>query len=398
MKSAQEILKSHEKFHITLGLERISGILKILGNPEKNYKVIHIAGTNGKGSTSKIINQILIENGYKVGLYTSPHIFNYEERFLVNNEEISSYVLNKLTFEIDELAKKNNIELSEFELLTAVAFYYFYVKSVDYVVLETGLGGLYDATNVIEKIESAAITSIDFDHTERLGKTIDEIALQKAGIIKKNAYVAISKDNKGYSVIKEKIKEIGAKEVTLPKVEIKYDGEKNIAIINDKEYEFSLLGSHQAQNLSLALGAISHLKISEDVITRALKNVSWRYRLYYDKENKILIDCAHNPSGIQALRDFLDENFKDIQKIFFFGCLKNKDYENMLKILKHNEDKLYFIEFNYPNALKFDELDEKFEAKKYNFKSLDEIKNIEGLKIICGSIYMLGDILKSYII
>jgi len=395
MKSASEILQSHEKFHITLGLERISKILEILDNPQNKYKVIHIAGTNGKGSTAKIINQLLIEAGYKTGLYTSPHIFEYEERISVNNEKISSFVFNTLTQKIDEFAKSNNIELSEFELLTAVAFYYFFVKQVDYVVLETGLGGLYDATNVIENPESIAITSIDLDHTERLGKTIDEIALQKAGIIKKNSFVAVSKDNKGYDVIKKKIEEVKAKEATLPEVTVKYENQKNTAIINNNEYEFNLLGSHQAQNLALALGAVNHLKLDDNVIKKALKEVSWKYRLDYDSENQILIDSAHNPAGIQTLRNFLDENFKDIKKTFFFGCLKNKDYKEMLKILKKDNDDLYFIEFNHNNSLKYNELDKEFKALKYDFKSLDEIKNIEGIKIICGSIYMLGDILAS---
>ena len=393
MKTASELLKSHEKFHITLGLERILKILQILNNPQNNYKVIHIAGTNGKGSTSKIINQILIEAGYKTALFTSPHIFEYEERFLINNEKISPYVLNKLTNEIDELAKKNDIELSEFELLVAVAFYYFYIKQVDYAVLETGLGGEFDATNVVEHPESVVITSIDFDHTERLGKTIDEIALQKAGIIKKNTLVAVSKDNKGYETIKKKIKEKGAKEVKLSEVKVELK-DKNVATVDNKEYEFNLLGAHQALNLALALGAVKHLKLDDEIIKRALRNVYWQYRLEYDGENQILIDCAHNPSGIQTLRNFLDENFKDTKKTFFFGCLKNKDYNNMLKILKNKEDDLNFVEFDYPNSLKFKELDKKFKAKKYDFKSLDEIKDIDGIKIICGSIYMLGEILK----
>ena len=283
--------------------------------------------------------------------------------------------------------------MSEFELLTAVAFYYFYLKKVDYVVLETGLGGVYDATNVIKKPDSVVITSIDFDHTERLGSTIEEIASQKAGIIKKSTKVAVSKENKGYDIIKKKIEELKAKELKLQDVKVEFKNDKNVAIIGKKEYEFNLLGSYQAQNLSLALGAIHHLKIKDEVIANALKNVSWPYRLQYDKDNQILIDSAHNPSGIQTLRDFLDENFKDIKKTIFFGCLKNKDYKSMLKILKKKEDELYFIEFNHQNSLKFDELDKKIKAKKYDFKSINEIKDFEGLKIICGSIYMLGDIL-----
>ncbi len=392
MKNASEILTSHEKFHITLGLERIEKILKILNNPQKQYKVIHVAGTNGKGSTAKIINQLLIEAGIKTGLYTSPHIFKYEERIMVDNEEISPYVFSKLVSEIDELAKKNKIELSEFELLTAVALYYFFIKQVEYVVLETGLGGEYDATNVV-KPKSCAITSIDFDHTERLGSTIEEIASQKAGIIKKGCEVAVLEDNKGCDVIKKKIDEVKAKTAKIPSVKVKYDDGKNIATIGKKKYEFNLLGSHQAQNLALALGAVAHLKLNDEIIEKALKNVTWRYRLDYDNENQILIDSAHNPSGIQTLRDFLDENFKDTKKTIFFGCLKNKDYKNMIKILKTKEDELYFIEFNHPNALKYEELGKRPKAKKYDFKSLDEIKNIEGLKVICGSIYMLGDIL-----
>lgn len=394
IKTAHEILKSYEKFHIKLGLERIKKMLDILDNPQNKYKVIHVAGTNGKGSTCKIINQILIEAGYKVGLYTSPHIFEYEERIAVNNEKISSYVFNRLINDIDELAKKNNIDLSEFELLTAVAFYYFYIKQVDYVVLETGLGGQFDATNVIKNPKSCAITSINLDHTERLGKTTDEIAQQKAGIIKKKSLVAVNPDNNGYNIIKNKINEIGAKEAKLPEVKVEYKNNKNFAIIDGKEYEFNLLGSHQADNLALALASISDLKIEDEIIERALKKVIWPYRIQYDAENQIIIDSAHNPSGIQTLRNFLDDNFKDIKKTFFFGCLKNKDYNSMLEILKRDEDDLYFIEYNYPNSLKFDELDEKFQAKKYDFSSLDEIKNIDGLKIICGSIYMLGEILK----
>ena len=394
MNHAADILKSHNKFHITLGLERIEKILKILNNPEKNYKVIHIAGTNGKGSTSKIINDILINAGYKTGLYTSPHIFDYEERISVNNEKISSYVFDKLINETDELAKKNGIELSEFELLTAAAFYYYFIKGVDYVVLETGLGGEFDATNVVKKPECSVITTIDYDHTERLGNTIEEIAKQKAGIIKKGSRVVISPSNKGYQIIKEKADEVHSKLVELPNVKTEFKNGKNIAIINKKEYEFNLLGAHQAQNLALALAAIKHLKIKDEIIAAALKNVYWRFRLEYDPVNNILIDSSHNPSGIKTLRDFLDDNFRDTPKTFFFGCLKNKDYKNMLKILKNKEDDLYFIEFNYPNSLKYDELDKKFKAKKYDFQSFKEIQDIEGLKIFCGSIYMLGELFK----
>ncbi|MBR5304373.1 MAG: bifunctional folylpolyglutamate synthase/dihydrofolate synthase [Candidatus Gastranaerophilales bacterium] len=394
MKSASEILTSHNKFHINLGLDRISAVMKLLGNPQNEYKVIHIAGTNGKGSTSKIINEILFESGFKVGLFTSPHLFSYTERLKVNNEEISQYVFDKLVNEIDLLAKKNNIELSEFELITAVAFYYFYIKKVDYLILEVGLGGLYDATNVVEN-STSVITTIDYDHTERLGKTIEEIALQKAGIIKQNSNLAILKDNLGFKLIEKIAQEKNAKIIELPEVKVVFE-DKNYAIIENEKFEFNLLGAHQAQNLALALGVVNSLglNIEKDSIKNALKNVIWPFRLEYYENKNILIDAAHNPSGAITLRTFLDENFKDRKKNFIFGCLKNKDYEKMLDILIKDNDSLYFCEFDYPNALKYADISKRFEAVKIN--NINEIENIEGLKIFCGSIYMLGKVLKTY--
>lgn len=397
MKSAYEILTSHSKFHINLGLERISRILEILDNPQEKYEIIHIAGTNGKGSSAKIINEILIEhfkNKKKIGLFTSPHLFSYCERIRVNNELISENVFNRLIYEIDELAKKNNIELSEFELICAAAFYYFYIKGVDYVVLEVGLGGAFDATNVVKK-STSVITEIDFDHKERLGSTIDEIAAQKAGIIKENSNVVVYPENKGYKIIKKIADEKKAKIITPLPVRVEFQ-DRNYAIINNKKYPFNLLGIHQAKNLSLALGAIDalKLKIEDETLKNALNGVRWDFRLEYFKEKNILIDASHNPSGALSLREFIDCNFKDEPKSFIFGCLKNKEYEKMLDILIKPQDKFYFYEFDYPNALKYEELQGKYSAQK-----IFDISEIEGiiekdknLKIFCGSIYMLGKI------
>lgn len=380
--NAAEILKSHEKFHITLGLERIKKILSLLGDPQDKYKIIHIAGTNGKGSTSKIINQILIENNIKTGLFVSPHIFSYVERIKVNNENISEYVFNKLTLDIDSLAKTNNIELSEFELITAVAFYYFFIKKVDYVVLETGLGGLLDATNVV-KNSIAIITTIGLEHTERLGSTIEEIAAQKAGIIKQNSKVIVSPDNLGFEVIKKVVENKNAQLIKATKT----------------DEESSLLGEHQKLNLALATAAAELLNLD---YKEAIKKVKWPFRLQYFKDKNILIDAAHNPCGIKTLRDFLDKNFKNEKKVFIFGCLKNKDYKTMLNLLLKEEDELCFMEYDYPNSLKYDEfLKLKIEANKID--SIDEALKKEGLKVFCGSIYMLGlifnkreDIIGSY--
>lgn len=392
MRKALDILKSTEKFHITLGLERIQKLMNLLDNPQEKYKIIHIAGTNGKGSTSKIINDCLIEEGYKVGLFTSPHLFSYCERIKINNEDILEYYIDILTDEIDKFAKQFEIELSEFELLTAVAFYYFYIKNVDYVVLETGLGGLYDATNIVKNPILEIITTIDFDHTERLGSTINEIALQKAGIIKENSKVVVSSDNLGYETIKQVADEKQAEILPLKNVKVSYENGQNFAFIEDKKLEFNLLGSHQAKNLSLALCALNYLNVSDNAIEKGLKNVSWKFRLEYDKEKNVLIDSAHNPSGAMTLRNFLDENFKDFKKTFVFGCLKNKNYNEMLDILIKEEDEFYFMEFDYPSSLKFEQLPLKWQNRAKRITSVDEVKT-DNLKIFCGSIYMLGQIM-----
>lgn len=413
MKSAKEILQSHEKFRINLGLKRVKLVLALLDNPQKYLKFIHIAGTNGKGSTSKIINQILIEhfknkgeNSKKVGLFTSPHLFSYQERIKIDNVDIPEYILNRLTSDIDNFAKKNNIELSEFELIFVVSIYYFYIKKVDYVVLEVGLGGKYDATNVVMPIIEA-ITTIDFDHTERLGDTISKIALQKAGIIKKDSKVVVSKSNLGFDVIKKVSENENAALILADDdIKIEFKNNKNYATIKDKKYEFNLLGSHQKENLALALGVVQNIDISIDEvdIKQALKNVSWKFRLDFDNKKNILIDGAHNPSGANVLRKFLDENFKNIKKKFYFGCLKNKDYKKMVQILlKEAEgDELYFSEFSHNSSLKFEEF---IEDLKNNNISIQNIKkapskeeflkeNKTGLKIFCGSLYMLGEIFK----
>lgn len=374
--SAASILTSSNKFHISLGLDRISKIMELLDNPQDNLKCVHIAGTNGKGSVCAFLNNIFIENGLKTGLFTSPHLFSYNERICVNNEKINDKDFDKLVFEISDMAEKNNIPLTEFEILTAVSFLYFKMQNVDIVILETGLGGRLDSTNIIKNPVACAITTIDFDHKERLGNTIEEIATEKAGIIKGDVPVIIQKDNLGFSTIEKYAKNLYVA--------------KNLV----EPMEIGLLGNHQKKNLALALETIKHMPFDfgKEKVLKAIKNTRWRFRLEYDKKNKILIDGCHNPNGARALRNFLDENFKNEKLQFVFGCLKNKEYEKMLEILIKKGDELHFVEFLHTNSLKFTDLPEKFKkiAKKYDEKNLDK----NALKIYCGSLYMLGEFFK----
>ena len=183
---AVNLLTSAGKFRISLGLDRMEKLLELIGNPQDKLDYIHVAGTNGKGSVCSILSSVLTESGKKVGLYTSPHIFKYTERIQINGAVITDEDFARYVFEISELADKNNIDLTEFEILTAVMFKYFADEKVDVVVLETGLGGRFDATNVIKRNLCSVITHIDFDHTDRLGDTLEKIAFEKAGIIKPN--------------------------------------------------------------------------------------------------------------------------------------------------------------------------------------------------------------------
>ena len=389
---AVELLTSQGKFYINLGLERISALLELLNNPQDKLKCIHVAGTNGKGSVCAIIAGVLQNAGMKVGLYTSPHIFEYTERIQIlspssafqapsptigeKDREISQDDFAKYVFEICDIADKNKIHLTEFEILTAVMFKYFADNDVDVVVLETGLGGRFDATNVIKSNLCSIITHIDLDHTERLGNTKSKIAFEKAGIIKPNCPVFTSE---GYEVIKDKADECNS----LFSLVTPFEDTTNL----------SLKGMCQQENLSLALAAVRYLfpQISEDVIQDSISKISHPCRFQLCRED-LIIDASHNPNGALALRESLDFYYPAQKRCFVFGCLKNKDYKKMMQILFAKGDEIYFYHFNNQNSCTFDELQESCEFISKPFKSLDELPQ-DCLKIVCGSFYMLNEII-----
>ena len=395
----EKILLKQGKFNISLELDRIKTVLKLLGNPQNSLKIIHAAGTNGKGSTCAIINQILIENGCKTGLYTSPHLVKYNERIKINNNPISDEKFYNLVSKINELAKKLSIDLTEFELLTAVMYKYFEEEKVDYAVIEVGLGGRFDATNCIKKPIVSVITSISFDHTERLGDTIDKIAFEKAGIIKNNCPVVFFEDNNGAGVLKDIANKLNSP-IFYPKPsKIEFTNGKNILNYDGKDFEFPLLGQYQQNNVSLALRAIEVLKnekveISDKSIRSGLKNVKWPCRMEYLKNKNVLLDGCHNPDGAKVLRESLDLYFPKDKRIFVYTCLKTKDYFEFQKNLFRKEDLIYHYEMN----------DERFITKSdiincagsfydTGLNTLIKNKNKKDLLIICGSLYALGDIL-----
>ncbi len=373
---AIDLLTSQGKFYINLGLDRISALLEVLGNPQDKLKCIHVAGTNGKGSVCAIISAVLSKAGMKIGLYTSPHIFEYTERIQINGFDISKEDFTKYIFEICEIADKNNIHLTEFEILTAVMFKYFADNDVDVVVLETGLGGRFDATNVIKSNLCSIITHIDLDHTERLGNTKSKIAFEKAGIIKPDCPVFTCE---GYEVLKDRADECNSLFVM-------------VAPFEDTS-NLSLKGTCQQENLSLALAAVRHLfpQISENLIQEALKDIKHPCRFQLCRED-LIVDASHNPNGAMALRESLDFYYPNKPRCFVFGCLRNKDYKKMMEILFSKGDDIYFYHFNNKNSCSIKELQESCEYSSKIFISLDELPQ-NSLKIICGSFYMLNEII-----
>lgn len=375
---AVNLLTSQGKFHINLGLERITAILNLLGNPQDKLKCIHVAGTNGKGSVCAIVSTILKEAGYKTGLFTSPHLLRYTERIQINGNEIEEDVFAEKIFKIQEISEKNDIHLTEFEILTAVMFEYFAENNVDFAVVEVGLGGKYDSTNVIKSPICSVITTIDLDHTERLGDTIEKIAEEKAGIIKPDCPVVINKSNKGFEIIK-------------------LHTEKDQLFIAQKLFlgEMSLKGIHQEENLALAISAIllavPDIKIT--TIQNALKHVVHHGRFEYIAEKRLLIDGAHNPNGVLALRKNLDTYFKNYKLRFVFGCLRNKDYPQMVETLFKEDDEIYFYHFNHQNSATFEELSKvcKYSTKEYKH----DLPEFDGITVVCGSLYMIGEFIEN---
>ena len=407
-KKIEEFLKSNRKFCIKLGLERISAILNLLDNPQNNIKIIHVAGTNGKGSVCSITAKILQEAGYNVALYTSPHLYKYNERFKINDLNISDENLFSYVFEIEKLASQNNIDLTEFELLTAVAFKYFSDNNVDFAVMETGLGGRFDAVNVAQNPIITAISSISIDHKDRLGDSIEQIAFEKAGIIKNNVPVFVNSDNVAFSTFEKVALDKNSRLiVTNKKIDITFENNINYAIFDNEKFEFSLWGLHQKQNLSLALSIIEYLQslnyeINLSNIKKALKNVFIPARFQYDEKNNRILDGAHNVDAAKILKKNLEFYFPNQKKIWIYGTISTKEYDKIVNILFENGDTVFLLN-NFDNSLTVspENIISKFNDKNIKFEIFNKTANTlnffqkDSLIIITGSFYMIGDLFSS---
>ena len=393
-----ELLTSNARFRIELGLERIEKILELLGNPQNDFKIIHIAGTNGKGSVCAITAKILEYAGFKTALYTSPHLIDYTERMKINSKDISKEDFAHTLTHTLEVADKNQIKLTEFEILTAAAFKYFSDQKVDYALIETGLGGRFDATNVSAKNKIlSVITSISIDHKNLLGDTIEKIAFEKAGIIKKNVPTIVSERNNGFQVIKEQAEKLNSPLLT-PKNEVKieFNEKNNYAVFKEKKYEFSLFGLFQKENLELVFEICKYLNIRENAIEQGLKNVVWNSRFQFIKNKNLIIDGAHNEGAAKVLRESLDFYFPAQKRTFIYGSMNTKEYQKVAKILFRPEDTVYFYKFKDKRAISFED----FKVCCPNAKEIKYIENPkqtqnDRITIACGSFYVTGEVLKT---
>lgn len=400
----EKLLTSSGKFRINLGLERIASILELFGNPQDKINVIHIAGTNGKGSVCTILAEILKTAGYRCGLYTSPHLFSYTERMKINGCDIKENIFDEYVSLVEKTAVEHNIDLTEFEILTAAAYKYFYDNNVEAAVMETGLGGRFDAVNVVKKPVVSVITSISIDHKNRLGDTIEQIAFEKAGIIKFGCPIVINADNYGLKTVKNVA---GDKKSELyladKKIDIEFKNGTNYAVFDGEKHEFGLWGLHQKQNLSLVIKTVEILKnkgfkIKNEDIFSALKTATIPARFQYFKDKNMIVDGSHNEDAAKILRKNLDFYFPNIPRVWIYGSISTKEYDKVVKILFSENDLVYVCKFNHKLSVEEDEIIKNI-APSVKIAKFDKnantltFSNKNNLMIVTGSFYMIGEIL-----
>lgn len=423
-KEAMEYIASVGRFGSNYGLKRTFRLLELLGSPDKKIKLIHIAGTNGKGSTTAMITKMLRGMGYKVGMYTSPYLEVFEERIQINGKNIPKEKLVSLLEEvkivIDKVIEEGYEHPTEFEILTALMFLYFYNEKVDYGVIETGLGGTLDSTNVLTPVVSV-ITSISFDHMNILGNTLSEIADQKAGIIKKDIPVVVyPQEKEAEEVILKKAEIMNSKVRLVSKESGKLIGinsddiyqEVEVSTINNKyNIKLPLLGEHQILNLSVALNTMEvlcefeNIKLKSEVIEKSLEEVKWMGRLeVLNKRPLIVIDGAHNIQGIKSLRKNVEKYFKYNKIYLLLGILADKQVKEMIEEITPIAEKVYALTPHSERAELSEDL--RKEIVNYNtntialesyeeaFKMALDEANEDDLILVSGSLYMVGDMRK----
>ncbi len=399
------------------GLDRIRELCDRLGNPQKKLKFIHIAGTNGKGSTAAMLNSILTEAGYKVGLYTSPYIVDFNERIRLCGENISNGELAEITEYIKPFADAMADKPTEFELITAIALEYFARRKADIVVLEAGMGGRLDSTNIIDSSLVSVITGIALDHTAFLGDTVEKIAFEKAGIIKHGSPLIYGgRDRRAGEVIRCRAGEAGVpySEVSHRDIKVKACTLSGTVFDykNHKDMTVTLLGAYQPENAAMVLDVCEILRsrgiaLSDDAIRRGLKNTVWHARFeIIRKEPLCIFDGAHNPQGIESAVKSIIGYFGDKKVCIVSGVLRDKDYEFIAGELARVASAVYTITPDSDRALPAEKYAEVIKAHgtpafpcptvREALKAAKEQAEREESAVIClGSLYTYQEVIKA---
>ncbi|MCW0946183.1 bifunctional folylpolyglutamate synthase/dihydrofolate synthase [Streptococcus anginosus] len=420
-----EWLHQHQTKEPHLGLERVRRLLALRGNPHLQISVIHIAGTNGKGSTIAHLRQLLQVKKLCIGTFTSPYLLNYNEQIAINGLPISDEDFYSLLQSYQELLKKQVDDtvlqaITEFEIITALAYDYFCQQEVDVVIMEVGLGGLLDSTNVCRP-DLTAITTIGLDHMAILGTTLADIAVQKAGIIKERVPVVTGNiSSEALAVIHTIAQQRQASHVRYGKdyqvesVQRLAEGEKfrfSNAFRQKEDYQSVLLGVHQVENAGLALELCDqycYLKglplLSENEVRRALKRTYWPARLEkISNAPLILLDGAHNPHAMKALIASLESYFPDYQKTILFTCIQTKALDEMVALLKTvSKSQLFLTTFEDSKSFSTEEMQGLAKREKLKYVEwlpyLEQYKKVKHgekeLLLITGSLYFLADVRK----
>lgn len=396
-----------------LGLVRVTELLELMGNPQDSLKFVHVAGTNGKGSTTTMISNILRASGYTVGSFISPYVTRFNERIQLNNREIEDDELAELTDYVRTFADAMPNSPTEFEVITAIAFEYYKRKNCDIVVVEVGLGGKLDSTNVIKTPEVAVITPIDFDHTHVLGNTLAEIASAKAGIIKKSGIVVTHPQHKeALDVLAETSSEQNAKLIIADTSPIKLNERSIDGQCFDygdyKNLKIRLAGSYQLYNSAVALNAIFALRsrgwnIPDDAVYNGLANAKWPARFeVLSKDPIFIVDGGHNPHGVRGTLSSLMNYFPNEKITFILGVMADKDVSEIVSLLAPVAESFYTAAPNNDRAMPAEQLAElikKFGVPATPCASVSDavhaaISHVEKGGKICavGSLYMAGEV------
>ncbi len=412
--NAIQYIEEKNKLGIVPGLDSIRELLRRLGNPERKCRALHIAGTNGKGSIFAFVEQALIEAGYKVGRYISPTIFTYLERFQINkinmDEEDFADIISEMSEKIYEMEEDGFNSPTAFEIETAAAYMYFAREKCDFMLIECGMGGEYDATNVLVAPLISVIARVSMDHMNYLGDTIEKIAENKAGIIKKNSICVSTLQRKTViDVLERKCRDNNSKLIIADDNCLDIISEnldKTIFSYKGNIYETGIIGEHQVLNAATAIEVLKELGIKEEYISKGIKNTVWMGRMTRVCKSPLMyVDGAHNEEAWMVLKHNVNKYFTNKRIIYIIGVLKDKEYQKMVDILCDSMEYAITITPNTPRGLdknilaaliskkgvKTDTAEDSDCAVKKAFSYAEAHSTEKCMILVCGSLSFIAD-------